>query len=624
LPTYENIIATFGHLAEVAQPNDQIYIHYSVGGGRSSTIYPELKGQNGKDSGIVPMDIGIAEGNFLRDVEFVTLLKRLTDKGLAVTVTLDSCHAGGMTHTIQSDYSFGSPPSDLPIAHRSHRGAGEIDSLTRSTDSLVAPREQLLSNWSRLANEPNFNPYILLAACRPHEYSYEYRVNSEAERGGALTYWFLDTLHTLGLNISYCQLYNRIFAKIHSIFPQQTPLLYGDGSRIVFRRDRLLSDAAVTVMKATDQQITLNAGLAQGLSKGTQFAIYPLNFTTFSNKQKQLAVAEVTGVNASTALARVLTPEAGGIDARGTIEQGASAVMISAPVDLVRRVRLFDQKQAGETEHDLPPALVDRQKAALDAVRQALAGNGWVVEAQTETQEAYYQVAIGRTGNYEICIGLPIENLLPSLPIDDPDSAAQVVKRLVHLAKYQAVQELDNVNSKLTDALEIELLDKNKQPFPDANNLVITQGEVVYLRIKNAFDKVLNVVVLDLEPTWEISHIPLHGIDTIFYQLEPHETIDTSLRFEVPKGEWYESCRETLKLFAAHDPIDFRWLELPPIADLPRGRSGERQAANRQSSTMQQGALFEQSRITHRAASISVDPVQEWAVKQISILIQRF
>ena len=56
--------------------------------------------------------------------------------------------------------------------------------------------------------------------------------------------------------------------------------------------------------------------------------------------------------------------------------------MIAAPVDLIRKVRLFAEKQAGDKEQDLPADLVDKQTAALEKVRQALAGNGWVVEVK--------------------------------------------------------------------------------------------------------------------------------------------------------------------------------------------------------------------------------------------------
>ena len=66
---------------------------------------------------------------------------------------------------------------------------------------------------------------MLLAGCRQNEFSYEYAFNRETrERNGALTYWLLDTLRQQNPGQTYKDLFDRINAKIHSQFPQQTPI----------------------------------------------------------------------------------------------------------------------------------------------------------------------------------------------------------------------------------------------------------------------------------------------------------------------------------------------------------------------------------------------------------------
>jgi Caspase domain len=638
-PTYENIVKAFDRITATAQAGEQVYIHYSGHGGRAATIYPNLKQGVGEqtDEGIVPMDIGdTAEGRYLRDIEMTTLLKRMTDKGLIVTVVLDSCHSGGATR------------GDAEI-----RSAGQTDNLPRSSQSLVAELEELEQNWRESKNRGLVEEggvarnYVLLAACRPNEYAYEYAVNGGTERYGALTYWMIDTLTsvaTSGQPLTYKLLHDRINAQIQSKFQAQIPMVAGETDRLVFGSDTWSTPYTVSLIKViSPTQVTLNAGQAQGLSKGTRFSIYPLQTTDFSDPARQVAIVELTRVDASESTAKVLTPAEGGIAVNEPLDPGAPAIMVSAPVDLIQRVRFTDDKAVGEQEQELPPHWVDRQKAALDQVRQALVGNGWVVEEQAG-ESALYQVAIDREGNYEICKNIPIENLRPLLSIDDPTAPKRVVDRLVHLAKYQAVESLDNASSKLAQALDVAVLMEDGQPFPNPQSPMIKSEDIICLRLSNKGSQPLKIAVLDIEPTWEVSQIPVGGDTSAFFNLEKGAVEDVLLRLKVPDDAAYVQTKETIKVFAVQKGLaDFRWLTLPRLDEPSETRGarfdeeltqaiegavtrsmGEPEGVNPLNHLLMMiGADLDQAPDATRSASVVVDPKQEWVTKQVQILVER-
>jgi hypothetical protein len=628
-------VAKFDAITEIAQPGEQVYIHYSGHGGRTTTIYPELKGNDQLDEGIVPIDVGNESGRYLRDVELATLLKRMTDKGLIVTLVLDSCHSGEATRG-----------DDVAI-----RGTGETDTAPRDSESLVAQREELIKNWKALTEGtgasstpgrwlPQPRDYVLLAACRPGEYAYEYAVSGK-ERHGALTYWMIDTLTSSPSALTYKTLHDRISAKIQSKFPQQMPMLSGESDRFVFGVERGSLQYAVNVLEVIEEEVTeadseakkvpkqvrLDAGMANGLSPGYRFAIYPFGTTDFTQKRKQLAIVEIAGVGASDAWADVIE-----VLPQDKIEPGAQAVMLSAPVDLVRGVRLF-KKEVGEKENELPQTIKDREDAALKAVEEALAGNGWLKLADAQQKEDY-QVAVNQHGEYEISVGMPIENLHPAQKIEDSEAPHKVVQRLVHLAKYQAVHELSNQFSDLTNQLEVELLTqpnwrpgmlKKPQPFTDPTNLVVKSGEYAFLRIKNTSSQELNVAVLDLEPTWAVSRLQLETQERIFYPFNPNQEMLIPIRLQLPDAARYSNARETLKVFATVRQNDFRWLELPSLDQEIARKGGEISPSDNPLGKLlaAMGADVDKRPELTRAAVPIFDPSQEWTTKEVQITVTR-
>jgi hypothetical protein len=614
-PTYENIVAAFNKVTDEAEVGDQVYIHYSGHGGRTKTAYPEIKGPSGIDEALVPVDIGTSVGRYLRDIEVMHLLKSLVDKGLIVTVVLDCCHSGGATRG---------------IGGASVRGIGTIDSAVRQSKSLVASVDELRSTWLGLSGGMTRNiktgsgwllepkGYVLLAACRASEFAHEFPFDGN-ESHGVLTYWLLDSLKQIGPGLTYKQIHDRILAKIHSQFEDQTPQLEGEGNRIVFGSDQVQPLYSINVLKIDEpgQRLLLNAGQAQNLRKGVVFAIYPQSTSDFTKIDQRLALAEIVGLGATDSWAKItkrLKPDA--------IEQGSQAVILDTGTGRLRRiVSLVDQ--------DGSPA----SKEALKRIESALleSASGFIKPAEKD-EPADLQVAVSGI-EYEIwdSSGKLIRNLRPALRIDDARSPLRIVQRLIHLAKYRNVQELDNHDtmSPLARKLVVELLGKQKdfdpvdapepQPFTDPGNTPsIYIGEWTFLRVKNDSDKILNVTILDIQPDWGISQIYPSG-SGFFEPLDPGQEITMPLMVDLPQG--YVEGTDLIKVLATLGSTNFRWLELP-LLDVPpqQTRAASAMPSNPLEELMAQ--MTEEGPKTRNLGPAAF-PSWEWTATQVEIRIKR-
>jgi len=561
-PTYLNLVHAFHDLADTAEPGDRVYVHYSGHGGRTRTIVPEVKGEAGIDEALVPTDIGIPGGRYLRDLELARLLDELVRRELVVTVVLDCCYSGGMTRE-----------GSAAVV----RGVGTVDGAERPVDSLVATPAELAETWRRLSGSaprgfalgsgwlPEPRGYTLLAACRPSEWAYEYPFEGNEWRG-ALTYWLLHSLQALTPGLTYKQVHDRVLARVHGQFESQTPLLQGEGDRVVFGVERIPPVHAALVVRVQPDRVQVGAGQAQGIREGASFALYPPGTLDFTDPERRLAVATVTKLGATRSWARLE-----GAPAR-PVEPGALAVLLGAgSVRLVRRIRLL----RGEG-----PA-----PGALDAVARALAqsGSGWVEGADEGDAEADYLVCVSEAEELEILdgAGAPVGNLAPALRAGDGKAAEALVRRLVHLAKYRAVRETENHDplSPLAAGLTVELAGRQADydpadrpapvPLEDAGNAV-REGEWIFLRIRNGTHRDLNVTVLDLQPDWGIGQVYPEGAGEAFVSFGPGE--EKLLPFQAYLPDGYEAGEDVLKVFATTGTTSFRILELPALGEAPRSK----------------------------------------------------
>ncbi|BAY37620.1 peptidase C14 caspase catalytic subunit p20 [Nostoc sp. NIES-2111] len=644
LPTRQNMIDSFRKLKEMAPEGSQVYIHYSGHGGRAKTVFPSIKGDDGIDEGLVPTDIGTSEGQYLRDLELRQLLKELVDKKLTVTVVLDCCHSGGATR------------GDVEI----RGGEGVDDKPLQPGQELVAPVETLAETWRSVTEETprGLKPsglraardYVLLAACRQNEYAYEYAFNRETkERNGALTYWLLDTLRQQNPGQSYKDLFERINAKIHTQFPQQTPISIGEVNRIIFGDEFAEIVHAVPVYNVeqdaeTDEiQATLGVGQVNGVAVGAEFAIYPLTITDLKNKENRVAIATLIQRGATESVCQ-LKPIEG---KEFKVKDDYQAVLTTPSINLVRKVSLFKQEKAAEEElaelvktNELPPnkllpEIFEKQDNALEAIKKAFPenGKGWVELAEEKVTEddfegVAYQVAVNNEGEYEICdrAGHPYQNIAP-VTLGDSNAAATVVKRLVHLAKYHATAELDNRDktSPLAGKLTLEWLGTSLgyQPgdniphksqltkIEDPNDPTVKAKGYIFLSIQNNSSQALNVAVLDFASDWSVQQIyPGKG--------ENFVTIESGKK-EVAPITIASVGKDNVKVFATVDQANFRWLELPPLDQEPEPK-GLTRSGNLQDLDILFAAIDEEQPPTRKLA-VAASPSREWTTKQISLTV---
>ncbi|MCC6457497.1 MAG: caspase family protein [Caldilineaceae bacterium] len=605
-PTYENIVAKFKELTAKAEPGDQLYIHYSGHGGRATTLYPDLKSETGVDEALVPLDIGSPQSRYLRDVELYYLIQEMMKKQLRVTVVFDCCHSGGSTRGRGGAVK---------------RGISTVDTTVRPGESLVASPAELAAAWTgdpagrtrgaKSASGWLLEPkgYTFFAACRASESSFEYPFNGR-ESNGALTYWMLDTLRQAGPNFTYKMVHDRILAKVHGQFEQQTPLLQGEGDLRVFGSERIPPHYAVPLLQvdSAGNRVRLNAGEAHGIDAGVQFAIFAHGTVDFSRDAERIALVEVTQVNATDAWAKILER-----NDQVALEAGAQALLLhSANLRMQRHVALIVDDDT----------LRQQLETAI-----ATQGKGFVTVA-TDNQSDF-QVALTAARAFDVWdpAGTPIPNLRPAIGIDEPNAVDRLVQRLVHLAKYQSVRDLAPPDLQGAQKLEVKLAAvANSTANGTGGAPLFRPGDQVKMVIKNtqpagaANDprRILNITVLDLASDWSVTQIyPAESAD--FEPLDPEKTIELEFEAYLPDGS--SESLDTLKVFATQATTTFRWLELPAL-DQPTTHDTQKRSLISDPLEQLLAAVTAEETTTRAIRLTSGPQIPSWTVAQVELQVK--
>lgn len=616
-PTYENIVNGFKKLTQAAKAGDHVYVHYSGHGGRCPTMLPEVKGAKALDETLVPFNIGDKSARYVRDVEIAKLLKDMTSSGLVVTAVFDSCHSGGATRTAKRD--------DDPIGIR---GVDFVDRTDRPKASEVGTPVELAEaappvDATRGTSEfrgvapagVDATRCVVLTACRPFELAREFRFDGGPSQG-ALTYWYLKTVGA-GARLSFRTVFDQVVKRIHDQFPAQTPMLFGNPDRAILEGSTVTVAPSVPVAAVAGKEVTLGAGETSLVQMGVEYAVYPKSAKDLTNPKERAAIVRVTAVQATTATAEVVTK----FGSRN-LQTGDRAVAVGPPVTLVRKVavRRPDGKSPKPTDD------------ALRRVADALSGQTWVEPVDATDSEADFVVTTDEKGATYL-IGdtsdVPIR-IRPELPVKDASSARKVVDRLTHLARFQAIQTLENPDSAspLKGKVIVELLQTpagfrkgdpttGLKPFPVGGVPKLKAGEWVVLSVKNQSFRPINLVALDLASDWSVS---IAHPDDRFIAINAGEVpFHLPLQAGLPPG--HQEGSDLLKVIATVDPPPgFELLTLPAL-DQPIPPVSARGGATRSASLSPLGELLAAAGADRptRALSTGTPTTSAWDVSHVKV-----
>ena len=265
------IIAELEKLVATARKGDVVFIYYA---GHGSQVKNSLSTESDKkDETIVPADAwkkGVAD---IRDKELAKYFNLLLDKGVLLTVIMDSCHSGSGS---RGDNFLYEPPK-----------ARYIEEADYDAKDPTVPQR------------PEDRGALIMAAAQDFEFAKEHRDENNVAHG-AFTSALLKATQQLSVDASANDLYVSLSAIMKYYGKTQEPSIAGSAERragtlFALSKGTLKNKFMVPSSRIEAKGVELQGGFAFGISEGMKLA----------NGGDTLQVIEMRGANKS--LARVLS-----------------------------------------------------------------------------------------------------------------------------------------------------------------------------------------------------------------------------------------------------------------------------------------------------------------------------
>jgi len=303
------------------------------------------------------------------------------------------------------------------------------------------------------------------------------------------------------------------------------------------------------------------------------------------------------------------------------IEIGSPAVYLGPGVKQIRKVRVL----LPDPQPQFPGVNVALLPAILQTKKEQVEGHRWIEfcsEAESD-ENADYFVSLTPVGEYLILDVKkePVKNLRFPIKIDEAEATNRLINRLIHIARYDSILELDNEDAfaPLNGKLKLELLKSEKRQIVVLNTgdnvPVLEVGELVALRIHNQSKRTLNISALILQADLSIVQFYPEGED--YDSVAPGQYKETRFDMQLPQN--YQEGVDVIKVFATVDGTKFKLLELPALDQSRKGFGNQ----NPTNALEQLLAVVVDENNPQRNIRVVTYASEEWTTEKVEVVVKK-
>jgi hypothetical protein len=564
--TRDRVLSELDALVEATEADDVVVVTYSGHG--SQMTDREGDEPDGMDETIVPHDSGRDpfENRDITDDELYVRLLALTRATPSVSAIFDCCHSGSVLRDAFGDRVRWVPEDRRPVAEL------PPSTVTREAGGLGSGP----SGWVPLGER-----YVLIAGCRDDESSFEHTVTEDGATvtQGALTYFLSREIARAGPGTTYRDVFEAASAQVTVAKPHQHPQLEGAGDRELFGVREIEPVRYVGVRPRMGRSVTLEAGLAHGVSVGSTWAVYPPGTSPVEGAER-LGLVRVTTV-------RVTEADGDPVEEQQPDSIGAGCRAIEVEHDFGElRLRV----QVVEAEGAAPLVeLVDRSRLLRHTPLEEPADvRVYLVPVRDSASADDPVPQLGVVGEPTwAVVGTDGELVVPARPAGTPDAASVVASNLETLARYRQTLALTDPDAGGPLRGKVDLVLKRRsergawidtEPDPSSGAVVYAEGDRVAVEVVNRSALPVYASILDFGVSGRIDLLssPTGTAEPIAPRRSVgvgiREGDELELRFPAEalgsSGDGPAEGMETFKLIATTRPTDVRPLLQEGFRDL--------------------------------------------------------